>query len=188
MVMWLVAEDIYIDIKFLSWTNYAAGGGFSYIRSVYIPTESEFLASLVGTDGTNGADGTNGVDGTNGADGINTFVYQTPSIVGPLPQYTGNVLDYATIITLTAPSDGLYWLSLHTETYGASNGSMYPDVMAGCRVEKNGSGVASTSNISQHDIGKALTLVAGDVIVLKCSSNAGGGYANNSHGYIQKIQ
>lgn len=93
------------------------------------------------------------------------------------------------LITLTAPSDGLYWLSSHTETYGASNGSMYPEVMALTAIFKNGSMMGQyTSNISQHDIGKALTLVAGDVIVLKCASNAGGGYANNSHGYLQKIQ
>ena len=116
----------------------------------------------------------------------NTFVYHTPSIVGPLPTYDGT--NYATIITLTAPSDGLYWLSLHTLTSGASNGSMYPAVMALTKVYKNGSAIGGTSNISQHNIGKALTLVAGDVIVFKCASNTGGGYANNSHGYLQKIQ
>ena len=98
-------------------------------------------------------------------------------------------LEIMLLITLTAPSDGLYWLSSHTETYGASNGSMYPEVMALTAIFKNGSMMGQyTSNISQHDIGKALTLVAGDVIVLKCASNAGGGYANNSHGYLQKIQ
>jgi hypothetical protein len=32
MVVHLIAEDIYIDIKFLSWTQGGNGGGFSYIR------------------------------------------------------------------------------------------------------------------------------------------------------------
>ena len=38
MVMWLPAEDIYFDIKFLSWTEGGEGGGFSYTRTLYIPT------------------------------------------------------------------------------------------------------------------------------------------------------
>ncbi|TVZ58143.1 putative secreted protein (Por secretion system target) [Flavobacteriaceae bacterium MAR_2010_105] len=33
MVVHLISDDIYIDIKFLSWTSLAAGGGFSYQRS-----------------------------------------------------------------------------------------------------------------------------------------------------------
>ncbi|HEX9827042.1 MAG TPA: T9SS type A sorting domain-containing protein [Flavobacteriaceae bacterium] len=33
MVVHLISEDIYIDIKFLSWTSAAGGGGFSYERS-----------------------------------------------------------------------------------------------------------------------------------------------------------
>ena len=33
MVLKLTAEDVYIDIKFLGWTNNADGGGFSYMRS-----------------------------------------------------------------------------------------------------------------------------------------------------------
>ncbi|WP_185154064.1 putative metal-binding motif-containing protein [Fulvivirga sp. M361] len=32
-VLHIIDEDIYIDIKFLSWTRNAQGGGFSYIRS-----------------------------------------------------------------------------------------------------------------------------------------------------------
>jgi hypothetical protein len=33
MVVHLITDDIYIDIKFLSWTSGGAGGGFSYERS-----------------------------------------------------------------------------------------------------------------------------------------------------------
>ncbi|HEY9165690.1 MAG TPA: LamG-like jellyroll fold domain-containing protein [Candidatus Kryptonia bacterium] len=34
MVVHLTVDNIYIDIKFLSWTGRAAGGGFSYVRAV----------------------------------------------------------------------------------------------------------------------------------------------------------
>lgn len=33
MVVHLISDDIYIDIKFTSWTAFAGGGGFSYERS-----------------------------------------------------------------------------------------------------------------------------------------------------------
>ncbi len=39
-VVHLISEDIYIDIKFLSWTPGAMGGGFSYERSTPIPGPS----------------------------------------------------------------------------------------------------------------------------------------------------
>ncbi len=39
-VLHLISDDIYIDIKFLSWTQGAAGGGFSYERSTPIPGPS----------------------------------------------------------------------------------------------------------------------------------------------------
>ncbi len=49
-VLHLIGPDIYIDIKFLSWTCCANGGGFSYIRST-IPAPSAlaalFLSGLV---------------------------------------------------------------------------------------------------------------------------------------------
>jgi hypothetical protein len=45
-----------------------------------------------------------------------------------------------------------------------------------------------TFNVHQHEIGVALTLVAGDVVELKCASNTGGSIALNSRGYLQKIQ
>ena len=74
MVIWLIAENIYIDIKFLSWTSGGEGGGFSYMRSVPggsgTGTESEFLASLVGTDGATGPAGVDGQDGADGEQGL----------------------------------------------------------------------------------------------------------------------
>jgi hypothetical protein len=73
MVIWLIAENIYIDIKFLSWTSGGDGGGFSYMRSVPggsgTGTEAEFLASLVGADGEVGPQGPAGADGADGIQG-----------------------------------------------------------------------------------------------------------------------
>ncbi len=37
-VVHLITDDIYIDIKMLSWTSGGQGGGFSYIRGVPEPT------------------------------------------------------------------------------------------------------------------------------------------------------
>lgn len=36
-VVHLITDDIYVDIKFLSWTSFAGGGGFSYERSTPVP-------------------------------------------------------------------------------------------------------------------------------------------------------
>ncbi|MEZ5042571.1 MAG: T9SS type A sorting domain-containing protein [Saprospiraceae bacterium] len=50
MVVHLIAEDIYIDIKFLSWAVGTAGGGFSYERSsdpVLSTRKEEMLAAHI---------------------------------------------------------------------------------------------------------------------------------------------
>lgn len=36
-VVHLIAEDIYVDIRFTGWTGAAGGGGFSYVRGVSAP-------------------------------------------------------------------------------------------------------------------------------------------------------
>jgi hypothetical protein len=46
-VLHLIADDIYLDIKFLSWTSTASGGGFSYVRSTPTVPEPSSLAMLV---------------------------------------------------------------------------------------------------------------------------------------------
>jgi hypothetical protein len=46
-VLHLIGSDIYIDIKFLSWTCCANGGGFSYIRST-LPAPSALGALILG--------------------------------------------------------------------------------------------------------------------------------------------
>ncbi|MCO6477816.1 MAG: T9SS type A sorting domain-containing protein [Phaeodactylibacter sp.] len=38
MVLHLISEDIYIDLRFLSWSVGTAGGGFSYERSTDLPS------------------------------------------------------------------------------------------------------------------------------------------------------
>ncbi len=40
MVLHLIGDDIYLDIKFLSWTGNAQGGGFSYERSTEMTTNT----------------------------------------------------------------------------------------------------------------------------------------------------
>jgi hypothetical protein len=48
-VLHLIADDIYLDIKFLSWTA-GGGGGFSYERStVPEPSSLILLAALAGS-------------------------------------------------------------------------------------------------------------------------------------------
>lgn len=50
MVLHLISEDIYIDLKFLSWSVGTAGGGFSYERSTAMPSgvvnDESFSVSL----------------------------------------------------------------------------------------------------------------------------------------------
>src|SRR5689334_18937582 len=46
-VVHLVADDIYLSVKFTSWTSGGAGGGFSYLRSTPVPEPS--VALLVAT-------------------------------------------------------------------------------------------------------------------------------------------
>ena len=49
-VVHLVADDIYLSVKFTSWTGGGAGGGFSYIRStpLAVPEPSTVVLFLVG--------------------------------------------------------------------------------------------------------------------------------------------
>lgn len=139
----------------------------------------------IGETGPAGSDGAVGPQGPQGPDGTPSFVYDISDPVSDLPQYDGDV--YADILLLSAPTDGVYWVSLYTETYTFTN--MTDPVNSLCAIFKNGSIVGQyTQNIHQHDIGVAMTLKAGDIVELKCASNVGGGVALNSHGYLQKIQ
>lgn len=47
MVLHLISEDIYIDIKFTSWTSGGDGGGFSYERSTGDPSETYWTGDLI---------------------------------------------------------------------------------------------------------------------------------------------
>jgi uncharacterized protein (TIGR03382 family) len=47
-VVHLISEDIYLDLRFTSWTSGGAGGGFSYQRSTPVP-EPSAAAVLVAT-------------------------------------------------------------------------------------------------------------------------------------------
>ncbi|WP_242205161.1 T9SS type A sorting domain-containing protein [Aestuariivivens insulae] len=48
MVVHLISDNIYIDIKFLSWSNFSSGAGFSYQRSTdsQLSTEEFSMASF----------------------------------------------------------------------------------------------------------------------------------------------
>ena len=145
----------------------------------------------MGTDGVDGADGVDGVDGADGADGTPAFAYDRPSWPSSrspeLPAYSGAVEDYASILMLTVPSEGLYWVSLYTETW-ANNNTTGP-VNSLCAIFKNNSMYDQiTQNVNLHNIAIALNLLGGDLIELRCASNTGGGFGMNSHGYLQKIQ
>jgi hypothetical protein len=43
-VLHLIADDIYLDIRFTSWSAGASGGGFSYLRSIVPEPQTMFLA------------------------------------------------------------------------------------------------------------------------------------------------
>ena len=142
-------------------------------------------AGADGSDGAVGAIGPAGPTGPQGPAGTPAFVYDEAYDIGPLPAYDG--FTYAGILSMTVPSSGLYWLSMHTETYNAVN--MTSPVPSLTAIFKNGVLIDQFSqNVHQHEIGKSLTLVAGDIIELKCASNIGGGRAVKSFGYLQKIQ
>jgi hypothetical protein len=142
----------------------------------------------MGATGADGADGVDGVDGVDGTDGTPAFVYDSPSSRSPeLPAYSGAVEDYASILMLTVPSEGLYWVSLYTETWASIN--MSGPVPSLCAIFKNNSiREQATQNVNLHNIARALNLLGGDLIELRCASDTGGGFGMNSHGYLQKIQ
>ncbi len=62
MVLHLITDDIYIDIKFLSWTSLLNGGGFSYERSTSI--SDAFMINEIFADPLNTSDGDANGDGT----------------------------------------------------------------------------------------------------------------------------
>ena len=104
-----------------------------------------------------------------------------------MPAYSGAVEDYASILMLTVPSEGLYWVSLYTETWANNNTTGPVDSL--CAIFKNNSMYGQiTQNVNLHNIARALNLLGGDLIELRCASNTGGGFGMNSHGYLQKIQ
>jgi|GEM_PF-3694634 len=83
---------------------------------------------------------------------------------------------------LTVPSDGLYWVSLYTETW--MNNNSINAVNSLCAIFKNNTIYGQmTSNVHQHNIGIYLNLLGGDLVELRCASNTGGGYGNWT--YIQ---
>jgi hypothetical protein len=47
MVVHLLSDDIYIDIRFTSWTPAASGGGFSYVRGVAVPSPATLALAPV---------------------------------------------------------------------------------------------------------------------------------------------
>lgn len=105
--------------------------------------------------------------------------------VGELPMYDGST--YTTLLTMTASSSGQYWLSFHTETYEQTN--MVNPVMSLCAIKVNGVVVEQTSqNITQHTVGRSLSLSTGDIVEIVCASNIGGGYAINSHATLMRVQ
>jgi len=126
--------------------------------------------------------------GEAGADGTPAFEYDTPSSKSAeLPQYSGAGSDYASILMFTVPSDGLYWVSLYTETWMNNNSTNAVNSL--CAIFKNNTRYRQmTSNVHQHNIGIDLNLLGGDLVELRCASNTGGGFGMNSHGYLQKIQ
>jgi hypothetical protein len=151
-------------------------------------TGPQGIQGIPGNDGAVGATGPQGPAGNDGAQGpagTPAFVFDEAYDIGPLPAYDG--FTYASVLSMTVTSSGLYWLSMHTETYNAVN--MTGPVASLTAIFKNGVLIDQfAQNVHQHEIGKSITLVAGDIIELKCASNTGGGRAVKSFGYLQKIQ
>ena len=58
MVLHLISEDIYIDIKFTSWTSGDQGGGFSYERASGTPSEQFWTENPITFTKANNADWT----------------------------------------------------------------------------------------------------------------------------------
>ena len=161
-------------------------GGSTYTISGVSQMLSVPYALYAKTSG-NGAGpvGPQGPAGAQGPAGTPDFAYNESYDVGPLPAYDG--VTYASLLTMTAPSSGLYWISMHTETYTDLN--MTGPVASLSAIFINGSmNDQFSQNVHQHEIGKSITLVAGDIVELRCASNVGGGRAVRSFGSIQKIQ
>ena len=161
-------------------------GGSTYTISGVSQLLSVPYALYAKTSG-NGAGpvGPQGPAGAQGPAGTPDFAYNESYDVGPLPAYDG--VTYASVLTMTAPSSGLYWISMHTETYTDLN--FTGPVASLSAIFINGSmNDQFSQNVHQHEIGKSITLVAGDIVELRCASNVGGGRAVRSFGSIQKIQ
>jgi hypothetical protein len=155
------------------------------------PAGAQGIQGLTGATGLTGPAGAQGIQGLTGATGLTgpagtpAFVSSESYDIGPLPAYNGTT--YTSLLSMTVPSSGIYWLSMHTETY--TNLNMTGEVQSVTILCVNNVGIEQIAlNVHQHEIGKSITLVAGDVIEMRCASNVGGGRAVKSFGYLQKIQ
>jgi hypothetical protein len=123
MVLHLIDDDIYIDIKFLSWTNNGQGGGFSYVRSAG-PLEafSKNASAITTTSAT--------ITGTVFSQdfaatayllyGTTSGVYNNDSVL-----VTPNTIPANSTVSISATLTGLSNGTVYYYRVSASNGSLY---------------------------------------------------------------
>lgn len=145
-----------------------------------------------GPKGETGATGPAGPAGPAGASTAATLSFVSAVEDGPvpstgvLPTYDG--ANYQTILSVTIPTAGSYWVSFYTEIWG--NNNQTSAVQGLCLLKKNGSQLSSSSqNNNKHFIQNLVSSAsAGDVITLVCAQNVpGNGKAYKASGYALRV-
>jgi hypothetical protein len=155
----------------------------------------EGLEGPQGPQGLTGAQGPQGLTGATGPAGPSTAAtlgFVSAENDGPVPSsgelavYNGS--NYTTVLSVTLPTSGSYWLSFYAETW--VNGNQTSAVDSVCQINQNGSRVNNqSSNVNQHFVQTLLSgASAGDVISFVCAQTfLAGGKASNASGYAIRI-
>ncbi|NJO01595.1 MAG: hypothetical protein HC880_07810 [Bacteroidia bacterium] len=121
MVVHLISEDIYIDIKFTNWAVRSGGGGFSYIRSTKSPdTPAPALLSLEAECAQVGGGWTT-VKNEAAASGASYVVFNNGVAYAPPADVAANQVRFS--FNLNAP--GAYYLFARIRALSSSDDSFW---------------------------------------------------------------
>ena len=147
---------------------------------------------LTGAQGPQGLTGDKGATGPAGPSTPATLGFVSAENNGPVPStgelavYDGS--NYTTVLSVTLPTSGSYWLSFYAETWVNTNQTSA--VASLCQINQNGSQISSQSgNVNRHFVQKLLPgASAGDVISFVCAQTSlAGGKASDAAGYAIRV-
>jgi hypothetical protein len=156
------------------------------------PEGPQGVRGITGLTGAQGPEGLTGATGPAGPSTDATIGFVSAENNGPVPStgelavYDGS--NYTTVLSVTLPTSGSYWLSFYAETWVNSNQTSA--VASLCQINQNGSRISSQSgNVNRHFVQKLLSSAsAGDVISFVCAQvSLAGGKASDAAGYAIRI-